>query len=252
MADQTEEKSNAVALPKTADLDRPENFTNWRLSQLEFNQRVLAQTLDHNNPLLERLKFLCIFSTNMDEFFEVRVAGLKQEAASSAALMGPEQMTPRKVLQEIYQRSHELVTEQYRILNDVLFPDLAQEGIRFVARHEWSEKQTDWIREQFHTVMPIISPLGLDPAHPFPKILNKSLNFIVSLKGKDAFGRQGGMAIVQAPRILPRILHLPPAETGSGPYDFVFLSSVIHGFVGELFPPDGGPGMSSISGYPEQ
>jgi polyphosphate kinase len=236
MAGKIESGRNTNTLVETADLDRPECFTNWRLSQLEFNQRVLAQTVDRNNPLFERLKFLCIFSTNMDEFFEVRVAGLKQEATSSSAPTGPEQMTPRQVLEEIYRRSQELVAEQYRILNDVLFPELAEEGIRFISRSKWTEKQTEWIREQFHMLMPIISPLGLDPAHPFPRILNKSLNFIVSLKGKDAFGRHGGMAIVQAPRILPRILHLPPAETGSGPYDFVFLSSVIHGFVGELFP----------------
>lgn len=235
MVDENDIKSTAAA-SATVDLDRPEYFTNWRLSQLEFNRRVLAQTVDHNNPLLERLKFLCIFSTNMDEFFEVRVASLKQEAAFAGAPLGPEQMPPREVLQEIYRRAHELVAEQYRILNDVLFPELVQEGIRFIARHEWSEAQNDWIKEQFHRVMPIISPLGLDPAHPFPKILNKSLNFIVSLKGKDAFGRQSGMAIVQAPRLLPRVVHLAPAETGSGPYDFVFLSSVIHGFVGELFP----------------
>ncbi len=217
-------------------MHKPEYFTNWQLSQLEFNWRVLAQAVDYNNPLLERLKFLCIFSTNMDEFFEVRVSGLRQKASAKAAKLGPEQMTPREILDKINCRAHELVTEQYRILNEVLFPEMAREGIRFIARHEWTEKQTGWIRDQFHMVMPIISPMGLDPAHPFPKILNKSLNFIVSLKGKDAFGRHGGMAIVQAPRILPRILQLPPAETDSGPYDFVFLSSVIHGFVGELFP----------------
>lgn len=239
MTDQT--KINLSSIPimegiDPIDLNNPEYFTNWRLSQLEFNQRVLAQTVDRNNPLLERLKFLCIFNTNMDEFFEVRVASLKQEVASSTAPTGPEQLTPREVLEKIYRHSQELVTEQYRILNEILFPELAQEGIRFISRSNWTEKQTDWIRDQFHMVMPIISPLGLDPAHPFPKILNKSLNFIVALKGKDAFGRHGGMAIVQAPRILPRILHLPAAETGSGPYDFVFLSSVIHGFVGELFP----------------
>ena len=218
------------------ELHKPEYFTNWQLSQLEFNWRVLAQAVDYHNPLLERLKFLCIFSTNMDEFFEVRVSGLRQKASAKAAKLGPEQMTPREILDKINRRAHELVTEQSRILNEVLFPELATEGIRFIARHAWTEKQTGWIRDQFHMVMPIISPLGLDPAHPFPKILNKSLNFIVSLKGKDAFGRHGGMAIVQAPRILPRILQLPPAETDSGPYDFVFLSSVIHGFVGELFP----------------
>lgn len=217
-------------------VSKPEHFINWQLSQLEFNWRVLAQALDTNTPLLERLKFLCICSTNLDEFYEIRVAGLKQKAALPVAEMGPEKMTHGEVLSAIGKRAHELVAEQYRILNDVLIPELAQEHVRFIPRHEWTKKQTAWLRSQFQQMMPIISPMGLDPAHPFPQILNKSLNFLVSLKGKDAFGRHGSMAIVQAPRILPRVIQLPPQEIGGGPHDFVFLSSIIHGFVGELFP----------------
>ncbi len=217
-------------------VSRPEHFINGQLSQLEFDWRVLDQALDANTPLLERLKFLCICSTNLDEFYEIHVAELKQKAVLPVAEMGPENLTPREVLAAIGRRAHELVAEQYRILNEVLFPELAQKQVRFIPRQEWTKKQTAWLRSQFQQMMPIISPMGLDPAHPFPKILNKSLNFLVFLKGKDAFGRQGGLAIVQAPRILPRVVQLPPQETAGGPYDFVFLSSIIHGFLDELFP----------------
>ncbi|MFZ2086987.1 MAG: hypothetical protein WAU47_00300, partial [Desulfobaccales bacterium] len=224
------------APPEVGDLSKPENFITWQLSQLEFNWRVLAQALDTRTPLLERLKFLCIFSTNLDEFFEIRVAGLKHQAASHSTELGPEHMTPQEILEAISRRAHELVAEQYRILNEIIFPELAKEGIIFFSRSNWNERQRAWLYSRFKEYMPIITPLGLDPAHPFPRILNKSLNFIVSLKGKDAFGRKGGMAIVQAPRSLPRIIQLPPEETGGGESDFVFLSSIIHAFVEELFP----------------
>ena len=218
------------------EVSRPDNFINWQLSQLEFNARVLAQAVDPHTPILERLKFLCIFSTNMDEFYEIRVAGLKHQAASLSTELGPEHLTPQEILALIAPRAHALVAEQYRILNEVIFPELASAGVHFFYRSDWNEQQKAWLHTRFKEYMPIISPLGLDPAHPFPRILNKSLNFIVSLKGKDAFGRKGGMAIVQAPRSLPRIVQLPPEETGGGESDFVFLSSAIHAFVEELFP----------------
>ena len=152
----------------------------------------------------------------MDEFYEIRVAGLKHQAASLSTELGPEHLTPQEILAKISPRAHALVTEQYRILNEVILPELASAGVHFFYRSDWHEKQKAWLHARFKEYMPIISPLGLDPAHPFPRILNKSLNFIVSLKGKDAFGRKGGMAIVQAPRSLPRIVHLPPEETGGG------------------------------------
>ena len=228
--------THSDASSEVKEVSRPDNFINWQLSQLEFNARVLAQAVDTRTPILERLKFVCIFSTNMDEFYEIRVAGLRHQAASLSTELGPEHMTPQEILHAISRRAHELVAEQYRILNEVIFPDLAREGVNFFYRSDWNEKQRAWLHARFKEYMPIISPLGLDPAHPFPRILNKSLNFIVSLKGKDAFGRKGGMAIVQAPRSLPRIVHLPPEETGGGASDFVFLSSTIHAFVEELFP----------------
>ncbi len=219
------------------DLHDPALYINRELSLLEFNHRVLEQAKDTTNPLLERLRFLCISSTNLDEFFEIRVAGLMQKAEVGAIQGGADQMQPTEVLAAIGERAHELVDEQYRVLNDVLIPQLADEGIHFVRRSEWTDEQERWLRNYFENeLLPVISPMGLDPAHPFPRILNKSLNFIVSLRGKDAFGRNGGTAIVQAPRALPRVIQLPPGEKGNGRHDFVFLTSVIHTFVEQLFP----------------
>ncbi|HYA86738.1 MAG TPA: polyphosphate kinase 1 [Nitrospirota bacterium] len=217
-------------------LGRPELFINWQLSQLEFNFRVLAQATDLGNPLLERLKFLCITDTNHDEFFEIKVAGLKQKIASGSVQRGADNIAPADIIREITVRSHALVAEQFRVFNEVLVPALSREGIRLLPRMEWTSRQREWLRAHVNHVMPILSPVGLDPAHPFPRILNKGLNFIVALKGKDAFGRKGGMAVVQAPRSLPRVIKLPQNETGSGPCDFVFLSSIIHEFIDDLFP----------------
>jgi polyphosphate kinase len=218
------------------DLDQPELYINRELSLLEFNHRVLEQAKDPANPLLERLKFLCISSTNLDEFFEIRVSGLMQKIELGAVQSSVDGMQPGEVMAAISARAHQLVEEQYRVLNEVLIPELAEERIHFVRRNEWSEQQEQWLRAYFENeLLPVISPMGLDPAHPFPRILNKSLNFIVSLRGKDAFGRSGGTAIVQAPRALPRVIQLPPGH-GTGKHDFVFLTSVIHTYVEQLFP----------------
>ncbi|MGO9016583.1 MAG: polyphosphate kinase 1 [Dissulfurispiraceae bacterium] len=231
-------KSTKTTHPKAKEvtLARPELFINWQLSQLEFNFRVLAQATDLGNPLLERLKFLCITDTNHDEFFEIKVAGLKQKIASGSVQAGPDNIAPADIIREIAVRSHALVAEQFRVFNEVLVPALSKEGIRLLPRTDWTTRQREWLRAHVNHVMPILSPVGLDPAHPFPRILNKGLNFIVALKGKDAFGRKGGMAVVQAPRSVPRVIKLPQNETGSGPSDFVFLSSIIHEFIGDLFP----------------
>lgn len=227
------------------DLDIPDYYTNRWLSLLEFNQRVLEQVKDTSTPVLERLKFLCIFSTNMDEFFEVRVAGVKQRVELGAVSTGPDNLQPTEALRAISRRAHGLVDEQYRVLNDDLIPALAAEHIRFIRRTAWSEHQRDWLQTFFRNeLLPVLSPIGLDPAHPFPRILNKSLNFIVSLRGRDAFGRSSGFAVVQAPRSLPRLIALPPDTDGNGTHDFVFLSSIIHAFVEELF-----PGMSATGCY---
>jgi len=219
------------------DFKKPELYFNRQLSQLEFNWRVLQQARDESIPLLERLRFLCIFSTNMDEFFEIRVSGLQQKEELGASLNEPDNISPSQILKEISTRAHELVDEQYQILNLILDEKLTAEGIRFVRRNEWNSCMDQWLKQYFEDELrPIISPLALDPAHPFPRILNKSLHFIVSLKGKDAFGRNSGLAMVQIPRALPRIIQLPVEECDCGPNDFVFLSSVVHAYVASLFP----------------
>ena len=218
------------------DLKQPELYINRELSLLEFNKRVLEQSIDPSIPLLERLRFLCICSTNLDEFFEIRVAGLKQQVMYGAVQAGPDNIGPAEALKRISEAAHRLVAEQYRLLNETIIPELAKENIRFVRRTQWKPRQAAWVKRYFtNELLPVLSPLGLDPSHPFPRVLNKSLNFIVSLEGKDAFGRSSGVAVVQAPRSLPRLIHLPK-EYSKGPYDFVFLSSIIHAHVGELFP----------------
>ncbi len=225
-----------TSLPTTLSLDNPVFFINRELSHLQFNQRVLAQALDESHPLLERLKFLVIFSSNLDEFFEIRVAGLKQRIELERESSDPDGMHPADVLQKISTICHETVQQQYRILNDILIPALANENIHFLPRHLWTKEQTAWIDDYIaREVLPIISPIGLDPAHPFPRLVNKSLNFIVSLDGKDAFGRDTGLAIVPAPKSLPRIVRLPDRLCGPGD-NFVFLSSMIHAHAEKLFP----------------
>lgn len=222
-----------------------ELYFNRYLSLLEFNFRVLEQSKDERVPVLERLRFLCISCSNLDEFYEIRVAGLKQLAKLGSAPIGPEGNTPNDLLQAVNARAHQLVADQYRALNEVVIPALDRENIRFLRRSEWSPEQNAWLQNYFRNeLLPVLSPIGLDPAHPFPRVLNKSLNFIVSLSGKDAFGRNIAYAVVQAPRALPRLIQLPPAVPGTGPHDFVFLSSVIHACVDELF-----PGMSTTGCY---
>ncbi|MGD0961098.1 MAG: polyphosphate kinase 1 [Methylomonas sp.] len=218
------------------DLKAPELYINRELSLLEFNERVLAQARDERLPLLERLNYLCIACSNLDEFYEVRVASLLQMSEIDPNLVGADGLTINEQLDKISIKAHLLVAEQYRVLNDILIPLLEAENIRFLKRDRWNTEQKNWLEKYFNEeLLPILTPVGLDSAHPFPRILNKSLNFIISLTGKDAFGRNSGRAILQAPRALPRIIKLPAAETDSGPYDFVFLSSIIHAFVNDLF-----------------
>lgn len=213
----------------------PEYYLNRELGLLSFNRRVLAQAENRDYPLLERLRFLCIVSSNLDEFFEVRVAGLQAEIEAGTASISPDQMRAEQVYRQVAREAHELVAMQYRLLNEEVLPGLEREGIRFLRRSEFTPLQAEWVRGYFlREVMPVLTPIGLDPAHPFPRVLNKSLNFAVELEGKDAFGRNSGIAIVQAPRVLPRVIRLPP-EVAANEYDFVFLSSVLHEHVGELF-----------------
>jgi len=218
------------------DLKSPELYFNREISLLEFNSRVLEQAMDEKTPLLERLRFLCISSTNLDEFFEIRVSGLMHKAETGLTGVDMDGLSGPDALVAIRARAEELVDEQYRILNEILLPKLEQEDIRFIRRSEWNDDQVKWLYTYFQeSLLPVLTPMGLDPAHPFPRILNKSLSFIISLEGKDAFGRNCDMAVVQAPRSLPRLIQIPESVKGTGKHDFVFLSSIIHAYVDELF-----------------
>lgn len=211
-------------------------YINRELSLLEFHKRVLAQATDTSHPLLERLFFLIIFSSNMDEFFEIRVAGQLQKFVHGDVATSPDGMRPSEVLEKIATAAHKAIDEQYRILNEEILPELAKQDIRYLKRDELTPAQSKWMRQYFiEQVMPVLTPISIDPAHPFPRLVNKSLNFIVSLEGKDAFGRDINLAIVPAPRSLPRVIRLPDTLT-NGKEHHIMLSAVIHEHVHELFP----------------
>jgi polyphosphate kinase len=215
------------------DLKSPQNYINRELSFLEFNQRVLDQAFDESVPLLERLRFLSISSSNLDEFFEIRVAGVKQLLELGSPGFASDAMSLPELLSALHERALRLVSEQYRCLNEVLLPKMAAEGISLLGRTAWSPDAQKWLEQYFEReIEPVLSPLGLDPARPFPRIQNKSLNFIVRLEGKDAFGRDSEHAIVQAPRSLPRVVPLPGDGSGK---TLVLLTGIVSAFVHKLF-----------------
>lgn len=221
---------DAPALP-------PSNlYINRELSQLEFNKRVLAQAQDPTVPLLERLRFLCIACTNLDEFVEIRVAALKQRIEIGAPAQGPEKFSAQQIFDALQHEMRSMVRQQYDLLNKDLLPELATAGIRFLGRDEWTSKQRQWLRRYFlEQVVPVLTPLTFDPSRPFHRVLNKSLNFIVRLRGKDAFGRSRHRGMVQAPRSLPRIIRLPEKLSAADKHVYVFLSSIIRMNVDQLF-----------------
>ena len=226
------------------ELDDPSLFLNRELAVLQFIRRILEQARDETTPLLERLRFLAICSTVLDEFFEIRVASHRERAAHGASQPGPDGRSSLETLDAISELAHELVNDQYRLLNEGLLPELAKEGIRLLRRSEWNDAQRAWIHSYFESdVKPVLTPMGLDPAHPFPKILNKSLNFVVLVEGEDAYARSSGIAVVQVPRALPRVIGMPK-EIAEARHDAVLLSSVIHDHIEELF-----PGMSAKGCY---
>ena len=222
----------------------PGLFLNRELSLLEFNRRVLAQVRDPGLPLLERLRFLTICSTNLDEFFEIRAAGLKEQVTYGVQQFQSDGLTPQETLRRIGVVAHELVAEQYRTLNQELLPALAAQGIHLLERSGWSTDDASWIKRYFLSeVLPILTPVGIDPAHPFPRVLNKGLCMAMNVEGRDAFHRQSGVAIVQVPRSLPRLIVLP-REPGRGEHAFVMLSSILQAHASELF-----PGMSVTDSF---
>lgn len=232
----TAEPAVSPSAAEAIDPAASENYFNREISHLHFNYRVLQQSLDATHPLINRLIFCCIFSSNMDEFFEIRVAGLRQQMKYGRESVGPDGMLPEQLLNEISRVAHEVIHEQYDILNNVLIPEMEKENIHFVRRKDWTPAQAEWVQRYFEEeILPVVNPIGLDPSHPFPRLVNKSLNFIVELDGKDAFGRETGMAIVPAPRSLPRLVRLPD-DVCDGGDNLVFLSSMIHAHTDELFP----------------
>ena len=217
---------------------------NRELSFLAFDERVLALATDSQVPLLERLRFLCISSSNLDEFFEIRVAGLMQKIEGGMEGAGIDGLSPTQEMDAINRDCHALVERQYQLLNDVLLPELSEQQIRFFTRQSWDETMQQWIKDFFISdIAPVLSPLGLDPAHPFPRITNKSLSFIIDLRGQDAFGRDSGFALVRAPRSLPRVIRVPQEICGVRD-GFVFLSSIVHSQISLLF-----SGMDPVGVY---
>jgi polyphosphate kinase len=208
---------------------------NREISILAFNRRVLALAEDPALPLLERLRFLCIVSSNLDEFFEIRIAGLREQLRLKAPLVGMTLAELRTNLVEISQGAQRLVGEMYGVLNGQILPALTAAGIRIVRGAERTPAQRAWAAEYFHKeIRPLLTPIGLDPAHPFPQVVNKSLNFIVELSGRDAFGRETSVAIVKAPRLVPRVIKMP-AEVAGAENTFVLLSSIMHAHLQEMF-----------------
>ncbi len=220
------------------DLNDPSLYLNRDLSMLAFHRRVYELACDSTVPLLERLRFLCISASNLDEFFEVRVAAQKDRVDAGDMSVGTDGLSASATLARIREEASRLQADQYHTFNDVLIPAMLKESIHIIRRTEWDEQQVLWSRRFFRTeLMPILTPISLDPAHPLPQVLNKILNFIVTLEGKDAFGRDLTHAIVQMPRPLPRVIRMPKEVADpDAEYSFALLSSIIHAHVGELFP----------------
>src|ERR1043166_8247886 len=219
----------------------PTHFINRELSWLEFNQRVLDEALDPSNPLLERLKFFCIVSSNLDEFFEVRVAGLKQQMESEVVERSMDGLTASELFQAITRRVRRMVQEQYACWREQLMPQLARNGIRILDISELDPPDLAWVQEYYRTrVRPVLTPLAIDPAHPFPQLLNKSLNLIVRLEMARNHEVLKHLAVVQIPRNLPRMVPLPRSERG---LHYMYLARLIGHHLSDLFP------GTSILGY---
>ena len=187
----------------------PEHFSNRELNWLQFNQRVLEEAQNPDNPLLERVKFLCIVSSNLDEFFEIRVAGIKQQIENKSDDPGPDGLSAVETFAAIHQQTRRMVQDQYSLWENEFRPALAEHDIRFHALKDLNAEDRKWVEEYFiNEIYPVLTPLAIDPSHPFPQLLNKSLNIIVSLEKPDMEG-ETRYAIVQVPRVLNRIINLP-------------------------------------------
>ncbi|MCX8109519.1 MAG: polyphosphate kinase, partial [Verrucomicrobiae bacterium] len=211
-------------------------YFNRELSWLEFNQRVLEEAQDESNPLLERVKFFCIVSSNLDEFFEVRVAGIKQQIASGVSTRSPDGLTPTQCFREISRRVHQMVEDQYRCWREQIVPALAKNGIRILRIDELNAAQREWLDNYYRTeVRPVLTPLAIDPAHPFPRLQNKSLNLIAEVSDADVRrrARKRRLVVVEVPRVLPRLISLP---VDGARQDYFYLGNLIGNYLGDLFP----------------
>src|SRR5213083_460054 len=236
----TEEQSTAIAAPEVVQTahDRfgdPKNFINRELSWLEFNRRVLEEAQDQRQPLIERVKFLTIVSSNLDEFFEIRVAGIKQQIESETSELGPDCLSPTEVFNRIQKTVRELFAEQYTLWKNELLPELAKNGIYIREISELPAKRAAWAHRYFQEeVFPMLTPLAVDASHPFPQLLNKSHNLLV--RAKTQRGGERLHAIVQVPRVLPRLILMPRGKGADEPWEYVYLASLIKQHIGELFP----------------
>ena len=217
-------------------IDNKDYYINREFTALSFNERVLQLANNERIPLLERMRYLGICSNNLDEFFEIRVAGLKEKIAAGFSKLSIDGLTAEEVLRDLSKKTHILIDELYSIFNKKLIPLMQKENIIFYDTEEWTDDIHLWTKHFFkNEVLPVVSPIALDVAHPFPSLFNKSLNFLVSLSGTDAFDRNIKYAVVHAPRSLPRIIHLPSELCENGSY-FVYLSSIIKTYVHLFFP----------------
>src|SRR5436853_1915705 len=234
----TEESANVVPIT-TGQLAHerfgdPRNFINRELSWLEFNRRVLEEAQDATQPLIERVKFLTIFSSNLDEFFEIRVAGIKQQIESETSDVGPDGLSPTETFNSIRRVVSEMVATQYALWNKELLPQLAENGIRVREVSQLSAKRAAWAHRYFQQeVFPMLTPLAVDASHPFPQLLNKSHNLFVRAKAQR--GGEPLHAIVQVPRVVPRLIAMPRKEADE-PWDYIYLASLIKQHISELFP----------------
>src|SRR6266481_3595287 len=239
-AARTEEENSTIVPPEVVQsaherFGDPKNFINRELSWLEFNRRVLEEAQDQRQPLIERVKFLTIVSSNLDEFFEIRVAGIKQQIKSETSDVGPDGLSPTEVFDRIQKGVRQLVAEQYALWKNELLPDLAKNGIYVREMAELPAKRAAWAHRYFQQeVFPMLTPLAEDASHPFPHLLNRSHNLLVRAKAQR--GGEPLHAIVQVPRAVSRLIALPRGKGAEDPWEYIYLASLIKQHVGELFP----------------
>ncbi len=221
----------------TIDSNQGTPYINREFSLLQFNERILELACDPDVPLLERMRFLCICSANLDEFFEVRIAELKRLMRQHPDQFYIDGLKPGQIFDELSIRLHELIKRVYEAYNNKILPALADERITIIEPDDWNKGIHSWAKHYFYNhILPLVSPIALDLAHPFPRLINKSLNFFITLKGTDAFNRQIDFALVHAPRSLPRVIPIPHELTVEGATQFVYLASLFEHYAYALFP----------------